>query len=134
DGENHTVNICCNSYYPTGIGTLYTSNPYLPAAVVTQAAAAGVTSFTLGKTLRFPYSYGNDGGLGVDDYRYNDVYTLGLKGSFNIGKNSYNWNVYGQQGINTLDFHVGYQSINTNLANALQAVRVGSYGPNNSYG
>src|SRR5581483_4637420 len=51
DGADHTRDQCCNNYYPTGIGTLYTNNPFLPASVAAQATALCVTSFTLGDTI-----------------------------------------------------------------------------------
>ena len=124
NGQNHTTDRCCPDYYPTGVGTVSVSNPYLPASVVAQAAAAGVTSLTIGDTI-----YPNTGvlnGIGTRDDRTQDIYVLGLKGKLAIGKSSYNWNVYGQQGIAVLNLTSPGNANSTNLSHALQAVKVGS--------
>ena len=133
DASDHTNSRCCFDYYQGGVGTLYTSNPYLPASVVAEAAADAVTSFSVGDSLRFPTNMGSEGGLGDNNFRYKDVYVLGLKGKLNVGKNSYHWNLYGQQGISIENFGIDEEAIKQNLSNAIEAVRVGSYGPNNSY-
>ena len=133
-GHDHVNSRCCYDYYQTGIGTLYTSNPYLPASVVTQAAAAGVTSFSLGESLRFgDNSNAEWGGIGEDHFRSTDIYVIGLKGQLKLGVNSYNWNLYGQMGMDVEDHYDGPETIKVNLSNAIQAVKVGSYGPNSSY-
>ncbi len=41
-GSNHTIDQCCYDYYQTGIGSLYTSNPYIPQAAQTALANAPV--------------------------------------------------------------------------------------------
>ena len=133
NGNSFSVGTCCDDYYQTGIGTLYTSNPFLPASVAATAAADGVTSFNLGDSLRFADEGETDGGISNPIYRSNDVYALGLKGNLRIGKNSYNWNLYGQRGISVQDDRDGPQSNRVNLSNAIEAVTVGSYGGNTAY-
>ena len=133
-GHDHVNDRCCYDYYQTGIGTLYTSNPYIPQSVLTQAAANGVTSFPLGESLRFGDSAPEWGGIGENHFRSTDIYVIGLKGQVKLGTNSYNWNVYGQMGMDVEDHYDGPETIKVNLSNAIQAVKVGSYGPNTSYG
>lgn len=127
-GTNHTEDQCCYDYYQTGIGTLYTSNPYIPPSVLGQAQANNVTSFVLGNSLRFPTNQFQNGGLGVNNYHYQDVYVLGAKGKFTLAKTAWHWNLYGQQGISVEDERIVGESIKANLSNAIEAVRVGSYG------
>ena len=128
--SDHTVDLCCYNYYQTGIGTLYTSNPFIPASVLAQAQALNVTSFTLGTSLRYPRDTQKavDGGIGVDDFRFTDIYVLGVKGKFDAIKTTWNWNAYAQQGVSVEDFNIPSAN-KEHLANAIQAVRVGSYGP-----
>ena len=134
EGNDHENNECCPDYYQTSIGTIYTSNPYIPAQTVTAAANAGVTSFPVGDVLRFaPGQAGDWGTIGQNHYRSTDVYVLGFKGELKIGKNAYNWNLYGQQGIDVETHYDGPESNKTLLNDSIQAVRVGTYGPNNSY-
>jgi outer membrane receptor protein involved in Fe transport len=133
DGSDHTIDQCCYNYYQTGVGTVYTNNPFMPQQTVAAAQTAGVTSLLVGDTLRFPQNYGINGGLGVDDYRNTDVYVLGAKGTLNIGKNAYNWTIFGQQGINVLNFAIVNESIKTNLSDSIEAVTVGTYSGNTSY-
>ena len=58
---------------------------------------------------------------------------LGLKGELRIGKNAYNWNVYGQSGISLQDDRDGPESERTYLSNSIEAVTVGAYGGNTAY-
>jgi iron complex outermembrane receptor protein len=133
NGDSFSVGTCCNDYYQTGIGTLYTNNPFLPASVAAKAATLGVTSFSIGTSLRFADEGQTDGGISNPIYRSNDVYAVGLKGSLSIGKDSYNWNVYAQQGVSIQDDRDGPESNRTNLSNSIEAVTVGSYGGNTAY-
>lgn len=128
-GANHTEDQCCYDYYQTGIGSIYTSNPFIPSTVLAQAKANNVSSFSVGDSLRFPSDQFQNGGLGVNNYHYQDVYVLGAKGKFKLAKSDWNWNIYGQQGISIEDERIIGESDKANLSNAIQAVRVGSYGP-----
>ena len=63
NGDSFSIGTCCDDYYQTGVGTVYTSNPFLPASVAASAATAGVTSFPIGDSLRFADETTTDGGI-----------------------------------------------------------------------
>jgi len=128
-GENHVTDSCCFAYYQTGIGTLFTSNPFIPASVLERAQADNVTSFPLGSSLRYPAEQFGPGNIGPSNYHYSNVYVVGMNGGFTLGKGAWNWNVYGQRGIAISDLNIAWNPIKDNLANAINAVRVGSFGP-----
>ena len=93
-----------------------------------------MTSFTLGESLRFgDNSNAEYGGIGENHFRTTDIYVGGLQGKLKIGKNSYNWNVYGQMGMDVEDHYDGPETIKVNFSNAIEAVTVGSYGGTTAY-
>ncbi len=127
DAYTHSDAQCCYSYYLGSNLTLNANNPYLPASVASQVlanpAAYPKGAFPYGITIRDPSS-----GFGDINNRFNDVYTLGALGKFQALSSTWNWQVYGQEGLSTVNSWVPYQAMNTNFADAIQAVRVGSYG------
>jgi iron complex outermembrane receptor protein len=122
DAYTHTDGKCCYTYYLGSNLTLNANNPYLPASVAQQAAANNVSSFLYGITIRDPPQ-----GFGDINGRYNDVYTIGALGKFQLLGANYNWQGYAQEGLSTVNSWVPYQVISNNFLNAIQAVRVGSY-------
>ncbi len=127
-GWNHMRDSCCFAYYQTGIGTMYTSNPFIPASVLSQAQALNVTSFSLGSSLRYPAEQFGPGNIGPNNHHSSNVYVAGLNGGFTLGEAAWNWDVYGQWGVATSELNIDYNPIVANLANAIKAVRVGSFG------
>lgn len=126
---NHSIERCCWVYYPN-TGPFYTSNPFIPQSVLNEANQLGVTQFNMGYTMRYPVdsNTGEFGGLGANNIRYMDVYVVGGEGKFDLFKTKWSWDTYAQQGISGENYNV-QQTIVTNMADAIHAVRVGSYGP-----
>lgn len=127
DAYTHSDAQCCYSYYLGSNLTLNANNPFLPASVASQILANPAAypngAFPYGITIRDPSS-----GFGDVNSRYNDVYTLGALGKFQALNSTWNWQVYAQDGLSTVNSWVPYQAINSNFADAIQSVRVGTYG------
>jgi iron complex outermembrane recepter protein len=127
DAYTHSDGQCCYSYFLGSNLTLNANNPYLPASVQSQILANPNAypngAFPYGITIRDPSS-----GFGDINSRYNDIYTLGALGKFQALNSTWNWQLYAQDGLSTVNSWVPYQVMNGNFADAIQAVRVGSYG------
>lgn len=111
--ENHGYDA---KEYSLGGINVSTSNPFLPAAVANQAQALGLTSLNLGTT------YGDLPPFGSRDYRTVNRFVLGANGKFNMFNKPWTWDFYATEGISDVTETVNV-SINSNLADAIQAVR-----------
>jgi iron complex outermembrane receptor protein len=96
--------------------TINSNNPYFTnnyPALASQLAAAGQTSFTMGR-------YSTDiGYLTTDDSNTTDRLVVGLEGKF--GRN-WKWNVYGEYGRNNYESIIGNNILVGNFMNSINAV------------
>jgi len=98
------------------IGTIRTDNPFVPTEVRDRALAAGVSSFTLGKSW---FDIGNPKAVSTND-TYRAV--LGFEGTFG---GNVNWDIYYQYGRNDFRQDISNDPINANMRRAVDAVQVG---------
>ncbi|MEO7549990.1 MAG: TonB-dependent receptor [Croceibacterium sp.] len=98
-------------------GNIKIGNPYIPAAVRARALAAGVASFTLGRSA---FDFGSPKAVSTDA-TYRGV--IGLKGQFGGG---WTWDAYYQHGRNEFYQAITNDVINANLRKAVDAVQVGN--------
>ncbi|MEO6041705.1 MAG: TonB-dependent receptor [Croceibacterium sp.] len=99
------------------MGNIKIDNPYIPASVRTRALAAGVASFTLGRSA---FDFGSPKAVSTDA-TYRGV--IGLRGQFGGG---WTWDAYYQHGKNEFYQTVTNDVINANLRKAVDAVQVGN--------
>jgi outer membrane receptor protein involved in Fe transport len=98
------------------IGNIRIDNPYIPAAVRTEALAAGVGSFTLGKAW---FDIGSPQAISTNKT---------ARGVFGIDAElggSWNWETYYQYGRNSFYQDISNVPINANVRRAVDAVQQG---------
>lgn len=100
--ESDSTSICCPHFF-SGIGndriTIQRDNPFLPAAIVNQMTALGITSFAGGSTnADLPPLQQNH----LRDARR---FALGARSSFTLGGTEWGWDAYAQRGISRVDIH-----------------------------
>ncbi|WP_246039043.1 TonB-dependent receptor domain-containing protein [Peristeroidobacter soli] len=92
-------------------------NPFVPASVLSQMQAAGVTSFPLG------VYFGEQGSVGSTIRRAFSQYIVGTRGEFDLFSSPWSWDVYATESINRTTGKPENTSITGNLMLALDAVR-----------
>ncbi|WP_129782466.1 TonB-dependent receptor plug domain-containing protein [Peristeroidobacter soli] len=97
--------------------TISNQNPFIPASVLSQMQAAGVTSFPLSIYMK------EQGPTGVDISRAFSQYVLGTRGSFGMFGSSWSWDVYATESTSRSTAKPENDIINGNLTLALDAVR-----------
>ena len=114
--EGTTLSSTFRDFNGSLIGNIKIDNPYIPEAVRTQALAAGVGSFTLGKAA---FDFGSPQAVSTNK-TYRAV--VGLEGSF---MSNVNWDIYYQYGRNEFYQDISNDPINANVRKAADAVALG---------
>ena len=94
-------------------------NPFIPAALQPQIAAAGVTQFNIGRVQDDP----GMGPLRIKNTRWQQRYVAGASGDLDWFNNTFKWNGYYQHGETDFYTENGHNAILSNFARAVDAVR-----------
>lgn len=113
--ETEGLNDCCTHFFP-GNMTIRIDNPYLPAQIVNQMTAAGITSFAAGTANEdLPTLHGHNG-------RNMRQLAIGARGKFAALGKEWGWDAYAQRGISRVYLNT-HQVNRTRWNLAIDAVR-----------
>ncbi|WP_394648091.1 TonB-dependent receptor plug domain-containing protein [uncultured Sphingomonas sp.] len=98
--------------------TVQCANPFLPASIQSQCAAAGITQF------RYGLSNAILPNIKVNTDRRQYRFVGGLKGKAEIFGDAWTYDLYYEHGINVTDINVDNISLNGRYTQAVNAVRV----------
>ncbi|KHL25722.1 TonB-dependent receptor [Croceibacterium mercuriale] len=96
--------------------TIQCDNPFVPQAIKTRCATAGITNFGFGT------SNASLGNTRVDTERRQYRYVAGVKGEFGIGERDWTYDLYGTHGINYTDIDVSNIMLNPRFNQAIDVI------------
>lgn len=114
--RTHAVGLSAHQYNLANL-VVKADNAFLPDEVAAQAAALGITQFTMGKL------HGDLPIRGTDNRRDVNRYIVGANGDFDLFGSGWNWDAYYQKGIATTSESVPQTTNNARFALATDAVR-----------
>jgi len=135
-GQNAETNVANGSRQGNII--IHSDNPFIPAPVLTQMNALGVTQFTLGTSVtnnRNPHDitlanfYQTVGQNLIQNYRQLERGVFTLDGAFGLLGEDWSWNTYAQHSAVRERQYAPYNTYGQNWTNATDPVTVTAAGP-----